>query len=128
MDPISVISAVGSILGIIDVATRSIHTLSDLQARYTSISYKATILIGQFSTLNAALGQIKQFLDLLAPVSPNGGISQISVDISTVLDCCQTIMAPLDQELSRMRKPHLTIRDKTGILWHEKETADSKPT
>ncbi|KAL4886565.1 G-protein alpha subunit-domain-containing protein [Aspergillus karnatakaensis] len=122
MDPLSVISVVGSILGIIDLATRSIHTLSDLQERYTSIGLTSKILIGQLSTLNAALGQIKQLLDVLAPAGHNGSVSQISVDITNSLDCCQAIMAPLDQKLSAMRKPHLSFRDKTGILWHEKET------
>ncbi|KAE8371867.1 G-protein alpha subunit-domain-containing protein [Aspergillus bertholletiae] len=33
-------------------------------------------------------------------------------------------MSLLDQRLSRMQQDHLTMRDKTGILWHEKETSD----
>lgn len=124
MDPLSVVGAVGSILGIIDLATRSIKTLTDLQGRYTSIGLRAKILIGQLSTLNAALGQIKQVLDLLGPGNPIGEDSQISLDITTSLSCCEAIMSLLDQRLSRMQQDHLTMRDKTGILWHEKETTD----
>ncbi|KAE8140864.1 G-protein alpha subunit-domain-containing protein [Aspergillus pseudotamarii] len=33
-------------------------------------------------------------------------------------------MSLLDQRLSRMQQDHLTVREKTGILWHEKETTD----
>ncbi|KAB8215944.1 G-protein alpha subunit-domain-containing protein [Aspergillus novoparasiticus] len=33
-------------------------------------------------------------------------------------------MSLLDQRLSRMQQDHLTMREKTGILWHEKETTD----
>ncbi|KAL2802743.1 hypothetical protein BJX63DRAFT_437563 [Aspergillus granulosus] len=33
-------------------------------------------------------------------------------------------MALLNQRLSQMQKDHLTIREKTGFLWHEKETTD----
>ncbi|KAB8262101.1 G-protein alpha subunit-domain-containing protein [Aspergillus pseudonomiae] len=33
-------------------------------------------------------------------------------------------MSLLDQRLSRMQEDHLTMRDKTSILWHEKETTD----
>ncbi|PIG82677.1 hypothetical protein AARAC_006427 [Aspergillus arachidicola] len=124
MDPLSVVGAVGSILGIIDLATRSIKTLTDLQGRYTSIGLRAKILIGQLSTLNAALGQIKQVLDLLGPGKPIGDDSQISLDITTSLSCCEAIMSLLDQRLSRVQQDHLTMREKTGILWHEKETTD----
>ncbi|KAE8421413.1 G-protein alpha subunit-domain-containing protein [Aspergillus pseudocaelatus] len=113
MDPLSIVGAVGSILGIIDLATRSIKALTDLQGRYTSIGLRARVLIGQLSTLNAALGQIKQILDLLGPGSPIGEDSQISA-----------ILSVLDQRLSRMQQGHLTMREKTGILWHEKETTD----
>ncbi|KAK6837801.1 hypothetical protein RU639_001517 [Aspergillus parasiticus] len=124
MDPLSVVGAVGSILGIIDLATRSIKTLTDLQGRYTSIGLRAKILIGQLSTLNAALGQIKQVLDLLGPGNTIGEDSQISLDITTSLSCCEAIMSLLDQRLSRMQQDHLTMREKTGLLWHEKETTD----
>ncbi|GAB1202579.1 hypothetical protein APSETT445_001197 [Aspergillus pseudonomiae] len=123
MDPLSIVGAVGSILGIIDLATRSIKTLTDLQGRYTSIGLRARILIGQLSTLKAALGQIKEVLDLLDPGSRIED-SQISVDITTSLSCCEAIMSLLDQRLSRMQEDHLTMRDKTSILWHEKETTD----
>ncbi|KAB8211965.1 G-protein alpha subunit-domain-containing protein [Aspergillus parasiticus] len=33
-------------------------------------------------------------------------------------------MSLLDQRLSRVQQDHLTMREKTGILWHEKETTD----
>ncbi|KNG89354.1 hypothetical protein ANOM_002648 [Aspergillus nomiae NRRL 13137] len=124
MDPLSIVGAVGSILGIIDLATRSIKTLTDLQGRYTSIGLRARILIGQLSTLKAALGQIKEVLDLLDPGSRIGEDPQISADITTSLSCCEAIMSLLDQRLSRMQEDHLTMRDKTSILWHEKETTD----
>ena len=124
MDPLSIVGAVGSILGIIDLATRSIKSLTGLQGRYTSINLRARVLIGQLSTLNAALGQIKQVLDLLGPGSQIGEDSQISVDIATSLSCCEAVMSLLDQRLSGMQQDHLTIREKTGILWHEKETTD----
>ncbi|KAL2829069.1 G-protein alpha subunit-domain-containing protein [Aspergillus pseudoustus] len=124
MDPLSTVSAVGAILGILEVTTRSIRTLSDLQSRYANIGLRARILVGQLSTLHAALGQVKHLLDILGPANPDAPLSQISVDITNSLDCCQAVITILDQHLSRMQKDQLTVRDKTGFLWHERETAD----
>jgi hypothetical protein len=122
MDPISTIGAISSILGIVDVVTRSITTLADLHRSYATISLKIKLLIGQLSTLKAALGQIKELLD-----SPSGGIardSQLSTDISISLDGCEAIISALDERLSKYRWDQLTVQSKTQFIWSEKDITD----
>ncbi|KAL4995373.1 G-protein alpha subunit-domain-containing protein [Aspergillus recurvatus] len=126
MDPISVLGAVGSILGIMDVVTRSIKTLTEFQSRYATVSLKTRVLVGHLSTLNAALVQIKQLLPLVDADPSNGDDSQISADVAVSIGCCNEIMLFLDQRLSqvRMRIDQPTTLDKMGILWHESETTE----
>ncbi|RDW92986.1 guanine nucleotide-binding protein subunit alpha [Aspergillus mulundensis] len=126
MDPISILGAVGSILGIMDVVTRSIKTLNDFQGRYATVSFRTRIVIGHLSTLNAALGQIKELLPLIGANQPTGDDPQISTDVAISLGCCEEIMQFIDQRLAqvRMRQDEPSMLDKMGILWNESETVE----
>ncbi|KAL4935648.1 G-protein alpha subunit-domain-containing protein [Aspergillus oleicola] len=126
MDPISVLGAVGSILGIMDVVTRSIKTLNEFQGRYATVSLRTRSFVGHLSTLNAALGQIKQLLPLVDSNRSNEDGSQIATDVAVSLGCCEEIMLFMDQRLSqlRMQKDKPSMLDKMAIVWNESETLE----
>lgn len=62
MDPVSVVGLAGALIGIADVLSRSIGGLISLQSKYRSSSLVVSLLIGQLTTLKAALGQVQKWL------------------------------------------------------------------
>ena len=60
MDPASILALAQSVLGIIGVIAKNVNALSTLQAKYRNADLSVFLLIGQLSTLKAALGQISE--------------------------------------------------------------------
>jgi hypothetical protein len=58
MDPISIIGLTGSLISIGEVITKSIKHLVDLHSRYQNASLAVTLLIGQLTTVKAALQEV----------------------------------------------------------------------
>lgn len=125
MDPLSAIGAAGSILGIIDVVSRSIKTLMGLQSRYKRVGLKLRLLIGQLSTLKAALNQINDLIETrLDGVSQN---QQLVTDLAISLDCCEAVISVLDDQLcafQRSKSADLDPWSKTQFLWGESDMTD----
>jgi hypothetical protein len=48
MDPVSAIGLVGAVVGVVDVISRNIGYLMDLQSRYKSADIKISLLIDSF--------------------------------------------------------------------------------
>ena len=62
MEPLSILGAAGSIVSIIDVATRCISSLRTLQQRWKDADMAVALLMGEISTLKTALEQISQWM------------------------------------------------------------------
>lgn len=125
MDPLSGIAVASSILSVIDILTRSLKSLADLQPRFERADFKVSLLIGQLSTLKAALNQINDLVGTsLAGISQH---EQLVIDLATSLDCCEAVTVVLDDRLSGLQRNnggHLATLSKAHFLWEEKEMTD----
>lgn len=63
MDPISIIGLAASISGLVDITTRSILALVDLQGKYSDLEFKIGQIAGQLSTVRTALKRIKDLVE-----------------------------------------------------------------
>ena len=61
MDPVTVISLAGSVFNIVDVIAKCFITLKNLQSQWQLADWTVTAIIGQLTTLKAALHQISEW-------------------------------------------------------------------
>lgn len=107
MDPVSAIGLAGSIVGIIDVATRTISALRALQQRWRVADLTISLLISQLTTLRAALNQIEEWISAsLNPIEHY----QLVMDLEASLESCETLLLFIDGQLS-----HLDWKDSNGL-------------
>ena len=99
MDPVSAIGLAGSIVGIIDVAARSISALRALQQRWKAADLTISLLISQLTTLRAALNQIKEWTS--TSLSPPYHY-QLIMDLGTSLESCETLLLFIDGQLTQL--------------------------
>ena len=101
MDPVSLISLAGSIVGIVDVISRSIITLRNLQQRWQAANFTVTLLIGQLTTLKAALNHISDWSQS-ASLDTIPCYHQLVIDLDTSLECCKGLVRFIDKQISRL--------------------------
>jgi len=102
MDPASAIGLTGAIIGAMDVISRSISSLIDLQSRYKSADLKVNLLIRQLSTLKAALNQIAELIDANLVAVPRH--QQLVDDLKTSVDCCEAVICALNDRLCSLHR------------------------
>jgi hypothetical protein len=122
MDPVSAIGLVSATFGVIEVISRNISSLVDLQSRYKSADLKVSLLIGQLSTLKAALKQIVNLMNTSVVDSP---LHQ--QDLRTALDSCEVVILVLDKRLCSLRRSEdngLDLLSRVHFVWDEKSIAD----
>ena len=100
MDPLSVLGAAGAVVGIIDVATRSINSLRRLQQQWSGADLTVSLLVGQLNTLNAALNQISEWMSTSLETVPQH--HQLTIDLDASLESCKTLILFIDSHLSRL--------------------------
>ena len=120
MDPLTIVGAVGSVLGIIDVAARCIGSLRALQQRWTNADITVSLLIGQMSTLKAALDQIQEMTE-----TNSWAISQdhqLVMDLDASVKSCQVLVSFIDKHVSNHEwnhLDHLTFECKAKAMWQD---------
>ena len=122
MDPVSAIGLAGSVLSIIDVLGRSLSSLLDLQARYNRANLTLSLLIGQLSTLKAALNQISEWIDKSLDTIP--AHQQLVIDLTTSLECCKVLILIMNDRMGIPESNHgsaLTSMGKVQFLWEKQE-------
>lgn len=124
MEAVSAIGLIGSVFSIADIITKSVTSLLDLQSKYKILDLKVTLLVGQLSTLKAALGHIADVMNGSLPLSGN---DQFLNDLSTSLQGCETIIAALDSRLCGLQTHEdgkLTTSGKVALLWDDSIMSD----
>lgn len=124
MDPISAISFVSAIAGIVDLIAKGVLSLSDLQSRYRIADIKVSLLIGQLSTLKAALIQVGL---LVEDVSHAPRDIQLVSALSTSLASLETIIGALDTRLSQLQRNSedgLSNWGRVNYVWDEQTMRD----
>ena len=99
MDLISAIGLAGSIVGIIDVAARSISALRALQQQWKMVDLTVSLSIGQLTTLKSALNQIEEWItNNLNEIEHY----QLVIDLGTSLESCKTLLLFIDEQLNHL--------------------------
>lgn len=121
MDPLSFVTVVGvtgAIVGIIDVITRSVRYLCDLQAKLKGTDLTISLLIGQLSTLKAALNQISEWINTsLVTVQKH---QRLVLDLQVSLDSCRVVIQLLGDRIRQFEHNNgdtLCIQGRILYLW-----------
>lgn len=124
MDPVSAVGFVSAIAGIVDLIAKGVLSLSDFQSRYRIADLKVSLLIGQLSTLKAALTQVGHLIEDVAHVPRDG---QLVSDLKISLSSLNTIIGALDNRLSHLQRDYedgLSNWGKVGFVWDEQTMRD----
>ncbi|MCJ1388715.1 guanine nucleotide-binding protein subunit alpha [Xylographa bjoerkii] len=125
MDPASIIGIAGSVLGIIEVIAAAVNTLSTLQTKYRNADFTVFLLIGQLSTLKAALNQISEWIT--NDLDTKTQYQQLTADLTSALEGCRVLILFLDDrvtQLSKKESQNLTTKSKLVFLWDEQVMND----
>lgn len=124
MDPASAIGVASAVLAIVNIIAKNVVSLSDLQVKYNTADLKVGLLIGQLSTVKAALNQIAGLFENDVRVLQDPGLIH---DLSTSLGCVEAVVVVLDDKISLVQRNaanDLTIRSKVNFMWDEKTMDD----
>lgn len=124
MDPASAIGVASAVLSIVNLIAKNVAALSDLQSRYNAADLKVSLLIGQLSTVKAALSQMAKLLE-----GNNRALRdpELIDDFSTSLGCVEAVVVVLDDKVSLVQRNAanaLTTRSKVNFMWDEKTMDD----
>ena len=97
MDPVSVVGLAGSVIGIIDVATKSISALRSLRQRWQTADLTISLLISQLTTIKAALSQIEAWISNSLNTIQH---YQLVMDLQASLESCRVLLLFIDGQLS----------------------------
>ncbi|EPE34221.1 Transducin (alpha subunit), insertion [Glarea lozoyensis ATCC 20868] len=122
MDPVSAIGLAASLVSVGDVLARSLQCLINLQSRYRSASLIVSLLIGQLTTLKAAVNQITDWVTTSLFNDPKH--EQVVADLEISLESCKILILVLEERLSQLERDgggNLNVKGKIGFLWDESE-------
>lgn len=124
MDPVSAIGLVGSVVGIVDIITKSVTYLSSLHSSYKIADLKVRLLIGQLSTLKAALDQVANLINSRPDIPRD---DKLVYDLSVALTCVEAVIFAVDDRLSDLQRNDdrgLKTLSKAGFVWDEQTIND----
>jgi len=121
MDPVSIIGLAGSLVGITDVVARSLKSLINLQSKYRSSNLVVSLIIGQLTTINAALNQITEWVTGSLATIPLHG--QLVADLQVSLESCYVLILVIEERIEALEQEqdsgNLTLKGKVGFLLEE---------
>lgn len=100
MEPLSILGAAASIAGVVDIASRCISSLYVLRQRWKDADLVVTLMMGQISTLKAALEQISQWMENCADtLSPH---YQLLTDLDLALHSSRLSIKFIDDHVTNL--------------------------
>lgn len=121
MDPLSIVGLAGSLVGISQVIGKSLQGLVNLQSKYRTASLTVSLLIGQLTTLKAALNQISEWSQSVFFDAPQQEL--VLADLGVSLRSCGMLVGLLEdkiEQLDRSNADTLSVKGQIGFLWEEK--------
>ncbi len=125
MDPASAISLAGSVFSIVDVVTRMIKSLHELQQRWKAADLTVAILISQLTTLKAALNQIAEWISSSLSAVPQ--YHQLIIDLEGSLGSCNVLITFMDHHISKLtwtEAKALNFESRVRVVLEDKTTKD----
>jgi hypothetical protein len=122
MEPVSVVGLTASMVGCVKIIGTSISSLLALQFKYKQADLTVQLLLGQLSTLRAALNEICPWItDSLVGVPQH---EQLVSDLTISIKGCQVLLLILSDHIASLDRNGvaLSLRGKARLLWAENES------
>lgn len=128
MEPISAIGLSASLISCVKIITGSINSLLALQTKYRQADLTVQLILGQLSTLRAALNEICQWINVSLIGVPQH--EQLVLDLTTSIEGCKVLLSILSDRIALLDRggvdqdgsDSLGLRGKMRLLWAEKES------
>ncbi|KAF4630898.1 hypothetical protein G7Y89_g7233 [Cudoniella acicularis] len=101
-DPISIIGAVASIVGIIDIVSKTISELRELHSQWKEADFTFVNLISQLTALRAGLDKIREWIDIVDRLTEPH--HQFVMDLEASISCCRMLVSRLDSHVAEFRQ------------------------
>lgn len=126
MDPMSAIGLVGSVVGVLDVVTRSVNKLSSLRTKFRRADFFVSALHGHLCVVQAALHELAERLRAEHPnfLQPK---EKVQTALETSLEGCGILVASFEEQLDKFRDEgdaQMTAQGKLSFLWHDRDVKD----
>lgn len=113
-----------SVFTIINIIAKNVNALSTLQAKYRNADLSGFLLIGQLSTLKAALSQISEWIEMEG-LPAQSWFPQLLEDLKITLNGCQILVSILDDRVDQLANKEdsdsLKVKGKIVFLWDEQD-------
>ena len=126
MDLVTIIGLAASAVNIVDIITKCLITLKNLQSQWQSADWTVTAIIGQLTTLKTALSQISDWIATDLATVPQH--YQLVLDLEEALGSCKTLILFIDGHLSRLEWKHddsLTYQSRLRATLCDKNIQDT---
>jgi guanine nucleotide-binding protein G(i) subunit alpha len=97
VDPLSILGAAASIVGIIDCLSQSISTINDFRERWKDSDLTVLNLASQLTLLRAALRILSNDVDEVH--------HQLIMDLDGSIYCCKTLADEIELHLAQLKQP-----------------------
>lgn len=102
-EALSIIGAISSIAGIIDVLGKAINVIYELRNQWSEAANTVVGIVAQLVALKAALAKIKEWTESKVDEPHH----QLTIDLDGSISCCKMIVERIDSWLSELqRKPN----------------------
>ncbi|KAF4624195.1 hypothetical protein G7Y89_g13977 [Cudoniella acicularis] len=99
-DPVTVIGAVASVAGIVELLVKAVSTLHELRGRWKQAEFALTNLIAQLTALRAALDKLQEWVN--ADVEDLH--HQLVMDLGESMTCCRMLAGKMNAEISDLHR------------------------
>jgi hypothetical protein len=127
MDPISIVGVVSASVQIAQLIAQTIQGLSTLRGKFKEANTTIRLLIGELSTIRAAVSQLRDWAQWNANDSPKE--EEYMKGLQVALEGCQTAMEVLAEEIKDLAAGAITTNDpatfnlgfivKAKVVWSE---------
>jgi hypothetical protein len=118
MDPVTIVTLVGSCTAIAQRLAATLVDLNDLRGRYKNVEQSIVMLSSQVALTNATISQLREWLEKPMPKS-----SQVNTELQSSLDACELVVSGIQDHISRVKvnsaSGKLRFTGRIRHLWDE---------
>ncbi|KAJ8069479.1 hypothetical protein OCU04_003132 [Sclerotinia nivalis] len=125
MDPVSIVGLTGSALNTGKVIANLLKSLITLRSKYKTASLMVSLLIGQLTTIKAALNEVSDWI--ATSLQGLAEHEQLIDDLNISLESCHIIILILDDRVTQLARncmEGLNFEGKIKFLWDESEMGE----
>ncbi|THV51975.1 hypothetical protein BGAL_0093g00190 [Botrytis galanthina] len=121
MDPVSILTLTGTVFTTGKFITSLITNLIKLKSKYKSASLMASHLIGQLTTIKAALDEVSNWIATSLQGADRN--EQLIFNLESSLESCHVFLLMLEDHITRLDQNGIDrqLKGKVKLLWNESE-------